>query len=121
MVSFFGVNLIASILPDLATKSHFLPIFFLGLQFLLTALLPLSVYIPPIIKAVGVILIPFSDKSKSVLVNPISQKSSLPQKGKTSIVLSNETICGNVFKSSDALNVYLFLNLSTPSPCLIKS
>ena len=71
----------ASILPDLGTKSHFLPIFLLGVQALLIAFLLLSVKIPPITYALGWILTPFSVKSKSVLVIPISHKDSFPQKG----------------------------------------
>ena len=79
--SFLLVNRIASILPFLDSKSHFLPIFLLGLQFLFTELLPVSVNVPPMMYAFGSIRTPLSDKSKSVLVIPISHKSSFPQNG----------------------------------------
>ena len=79
--SFALVNLIASTLPVLVVKSHLRPILFLGAQFLFNAALPVSVNVPPMTYALGSILTPLLDKSKSVLVIPISHKSSLPQNG----------------------------------------
>ena len=79
--SLFVVNLIISITEGNVIKSHFLPISFLGIQSLFTVFLPWSEYIEPKKYAAGSILTPLLERSKSVLVIPISHKSSLPQNG----------------------------------------